>query len=43
MKKHINVTIDEKLVEQLRLIMADENRSLSNLIENLIREALSSK
>lgn len=43
MKKHINVTIDEKLVEQLRLIMADENRSLSNVIENLIREALSSK
>ena len=43
MKKHINITIDEKLVEMLRQIMVAENRSLSNVIENLVREALSSK
>ena len=43
MKKHINITIDEKLVEMLRKIMVAENRSLSNVIENLVREALSSK
>lgn len=40
MKKHINITIDEKLVEVLRAISKRENRSLSNVIENIVRNAL---
>lgn len=43
MRKPISITIDEKLVEELRLIAIAENRSLSNVIETFIREALSSK
>lgn len=43
MRKHINITIDEKLVELAKAIAVRENRSLSNVIENLLREALTSK
>ena len=43
MRKHINITIDEELVKKAKEIAKRENRSLSNVLENLIREALSSK
>lgn len=40
MKAHINITIDETLVEQLRAKAALDNRSLSNVIETIVREWL---
>lgn len=43
MRKHINITIDENLVLLAKAIAVQENRSLSRVIENLLREALSSK
>lgn len=43
MRKHINITIDEELVKLCLIIAKRENRSLSNVIENLVREALASK
>ena len=43
MKKKINITIDEKLLERIREVAKDENRNLSNMIENLLIAAMASK
>lgn len=43
MKKQINVTVDEKIIEQIKELAEKENRNFSNMIESLLREALASK
>ena len=43
MKSKINITIDEKLLERVRELAKAENRSLSNMIENLLLEVVSNK
>lgn len=42
-KPILNMHIDPKLKEQLQQRAKDENRSLANLCETLLRQALSEK
>lgn len=43
MKDRINITLDEKLLAQIKAMAESQNRNLSNMIECLLREALASK
>jgi predicted DNA-binding ribbon-helix-helix protein len=43
MKKVLNVTIDEKLWDELKKCAESENRTVSNLVETLLYKALSDK
>lgn len=40
MKEKVNFTIDEALMETIRKMAEFENRSVSNMLEVLLREAL---
>lgn len=43
MKTNQNISIDENLLADLRQMAEDEGRSLSNLIEYLLRKAIKDK
>lgn len=43
MKKVLQATIEEKLLEMLKEQAKSENRSLSNLVETLLYQALDDK
>ncbi len=43
MKTNQNISIEENLLARLRQMAEDEGRSLSNLIEHLIRQAIKEK
>lgn len=36
MKKHVNLTLDEEMIERLYAICNVENRSLSNLVNRIL-------
>ncbi len=38
MKEKISITIDKKILEQIKKLAKQENRSLSNFIENILKE-----
>ena len=43
MKKVLTVTIEETLMEQLKALAENENRTLSNLVETLLMSAVNDK
>ena len=43
MKKAISITMDEKMIEALKKKAEAENRTLSNLIEVLIKDKIDQK
>ena len=42
-KKVYSVRLDEELLNELRIIAKEENRSLSNLVETVLKKYLHSK
>lgn len=43
MKAKINITLDEKLLAEIRKMAEDQNRNLSNMIEVLLQKVVTSK
>lgn len=43
MKKVLTVTIEETLMEHLKTLAENENRTLSNLVETLLMSAVNDK
>ena len=42
-KEKVNFTIDKEIMDKIRKMAEAQNRNLSNMIEVLLKEALSSK
>ena len=42
-KKVLSVRLDEKFINELKIIAKDENRPLSNLIETVLKRYVDSK
>lgn len=38
MKEKINITIDEDVIKELRKLAKDDNRTLSNYIDSILKE-----
>lgn len=38
MKEKINITIDEDIIRELRKMAKDDNRTLSNYIDSILKE-----
>lgn len=43
MKRAFSITVDEKLIDQIKAMASEEGRSLSNMIEYLLRIAVERK
>ena len=42
-KKVLSIRLDEKFIDELKVIAKNENRPLSNLIETVLKKYVSSK
>lgn len=38
MKEKINITVDEDIIKELRKMAKDDNRTLSNYIDSILKE-----